>query len=65
MSEFEDDDDPNAPSPTQVALKRVETAIRKRADCELILHLDGICMIADPKQRAIELKALTQRLAEK
>lgn len=64
MSEF-DEQDPNAPSKTQLALKRVESLIRKHADCELLLALDGICHLKDQKQIQIQLSALTRRLEQK
>jgi len=57
-------DDPNAPSATEIALKRVESAIRKRADCALLLSLDGICLETDPNKRMADLAALTKRLKD-
>lgn len=65
MSDYKDDEDPNAPTRNQMALKRVETAIRKHADCDLMLALDGICLLTDPVQIREELGALTRRLEEK
>lgn len=62
MSEFDLDDDPNAPSRNELALKRVEAAIRRRADCELFLLLDGICVEPNASKRMADLTALTKRL---
>lgn len=65
MSDFDLDDDPNAPSATEIALKRVEAAIRKRGECELLLLLDGICLEPNPDKRMTDLAALTRRLEDK
>lgn len=62
MSEFDLDDDPNAPSATEAALKRVEAAIRRRGQCDLLLVLDGICLESDERKRMTDLAALTRRL---
>lgn len=64
-SQFDLEDDPNAPSATEIALKRVEAAIRKRGDCALLLLLDGICLETNAKKRMSDLAALTRRLEEK
>jgi hypothetical protein len=65
MSQFDPDIDPNAPTANQVALKRVEAAIRKRADCGLLMQLDAICLLTDPVQIQQELARLTQKIAHK
>lgn len=65
MSSYVEEDDPNAPSAMQVALKRVESAIRKRADSSLLLHLDHVCMLQDPQKRNAELTALIAKLQKK
>lgn len=65
MSSDYEADDPNAPTTTQCALKRIESAIRKRADSALLLDLDHICLISDTVKRSQELVALTQKLQRK
>jgi hypothetical protein len=57
--------DPNAPSTTQLSLKRIEVAIRKHASCELLLKLDGICHMTDMGAIRSELTDLTKRLEKK
>ena len=42
------DENPNAATQTQMTLKRIERAIRRRHDCSLFLTLDGISMLQDP-----------------
>jgi len=64
-SDFDPDVNPNAPTANQVALKRVEAAIRKRADCELLMQLDSICLLTDPIQIQRELSRLTQKISQK
>lgn len=65
MSDFDLEDDPNAPSATEMALKRVEVAIRKRGDCALLLLLDGICLEPNAAKRMTDLATLTNRLKNK
>lgn len=65
MSSYVEEDDPNALTPMQVSLKRIETAIRKRADYSLLLHLDHVCMLQDPLRRNAELSALIAKLQKK
>ncbi|WP_157131292.1 hypothetical protein [Burkholderia pseudomallei] len=43
-------------------LKRVEVAIRRRADCDLTLFFDGIAFIADPEERRRAMIELRQKL---
>ena len=62
MNNFTLQDDPNGPSATESALKRVESAIRKRCDCELLLVLDGICLETNASKRLADLSILTRRL---
>ena len=56
--------DPNAPSAMQMALKRVEIAIRRKGQCEYILALDRICLLKDEASRKQELMKLTRLLDE-
>lgn len=65
MSEFDFQDDPNGLSATEMALKRVEVAIRKRGDCALLLQLDGICLEPNTTKRMADLATLTTRLKNK
>lgn len=65
MNEFEQPEELNASTPTQVALKRVEVAIRRRVDPELLLDLDKICICTDAAERNRDLLTLTRRLQEK
>ena len=65
MNDFDLQDDPNGLSATEMALKRVEIAIRKRGDCALLLQLDGICLEANPTKRMTDLATLTKRLKNK
>lgn len=58
--------DPNAPSDMQIRLQQVASAIRRKGECELILALDGICLMTDqPEEQSKQIVALTRRLAEK
>lgn len=59
------DDDPNAASRNQVALKRVETAIRRYCDCNLLLTLDGISMLNDEALMKSEMLKLKKILEQK
>ncbi|MBN3729366.1 hypothetical protein [Burkholderia sp. Tr-20390] len=54
--------DPNAPTENQMRLKRVETAIRRRGSCHLLMQLDGITFIADRAQQMLALKNLKSEL---
>jgi hypothetical protein len=45
-----------------VNLKRVEVAIRRRADCALTLFFDGIAFISDPDERRQAMIELRQKL---
>ncbi|KVV07464.1 hypothetical protein [Burkholderia ubonensis] len=54
--------DPNAPTENQMRLKRVETAIRRRGSCYLLMQLDGITFIADRAQQMLALKNLKTEL---
>jgi hypothetical protein len=56
LSDF--DIDPNAPTDNQVKLKRVEVAIRRRADVHLALFFDGIAFMepAARREAMIELR---------
>lgn len=65
MNEFEQQEDLNELTKTQVALKRVEVAIRRRVDPELLLDLDKICLSTDAEERNRDLLMLTRRLQEK
>lgn len=56
------DIDPNDPTDNQIKLKRVEVAIRKRADCALLLLFDGIAFISDPAERRQAMIQLRQKL---
>lgn len=56
------DIDPNEPTENQVKLKRVEVAIRRRADCALTLFFDGIAFIGDPEERRRAMIELRQKL---
>lgn len=56
------DIDPNDPTDNQIKLKRVEVAIRKRADCALLLLFDGIAFISDPAERRRAMIQLRQKL---
>lgn len=65
MSDYTEQDDPNAPNAMQVSLKRVESAIRKRADYTLLLQLDHVCLLRDPQKRNAELSDLIVKLQQK
>lgn len=65
LSLIEIDDDPNAASRNQVALKRVETAIRRYCDCNLVLMLDGIALMDDEAQMKREMLNLKKILEQK
>ncbi len=62
---FEIDDDPNAASRNQVMLKRVEMAIRRYCDCNLVLALDGISMLEDEVKIKSEMLKLKKILEQK
>lgn len=57
--------DPNAPTAIQMRFKRVETAIRRKANCDFILMFDGICLLTDANEQAKQLMDLTRKLNEK
>lgn len=59
------DDDPNAASRNQVALKRVETAIRRYCDCSLLLEFDGIALMDDQVQVKAAMLKLKKILEQK
>lgn len=59
------DDDPNAATHNQQQLKRVESAIRRQCDCDLLLFLDGIAVLDDPRQVTTSMHELKRRLDEK
>lgn len=65
MNKFDVEDDPNAFTPTELALKRVERAIRRRGDGVLLLLLDGISLEPSSEKRMRDLAALTKRLETK
>jgi hypothetical protein len=54
--------DPNNPTETQVKLKRVEVALRRRADCALVLMFDGIPFIPEADERRRAMIELRQKL---
>jgi len=62
---FPVDDDPNVATHNQQQLKRVESAIRRQCDCDLLLFLDGIALLADPQKVTTSMRELKQRLDEK
>lgn len=58
-----DDADPNAPTSNQATLKRLETAIRRHCDSELMLMLDRISLLEDPalvKSEMLKLKRILE-----
>lgn len=59
------EDDPNEASRNQLALKRVETAIRRFCDCNLLLALDGIAMLGDEALMKSEMLKLKRILEQK
>jgi hypothetical protein len=63
MSDLDYELDPNAPSENQQRLKRVETAIRRRASCDLLLKLDAIAFVDNRSEQMGMLKELKTELA--
>lgn len=59
------DEDPNAANHNQLQLKRVEMAIRRQCDCDLLLFLDEIALESDPSKVTSGMRELKQRLDEK
>lgn len=58
----EPETDPNEPTSNQAKLKRVETQVRRRGDCELLMQLDEVAMIPDRRAAIQGIQALMQRL---
>ncbi|CAE6794435.1 hypothetical protein R70006_05003 [Paraburkholderia domus] len=63
MNDTDYEIDPNAPTENQSRLKRVETAIRRRASCHLLLKLDEIAFVHDRGAQMLLLKQLKTELA--
>lgn len=59
------DDDPNAATRNQAALKRVEVAIRRHCDCNLLLSLDGIALLSDEAKIKSEMLRLKKAIEQK
>jgi len=54
--------DPNEATENQVKLKRVEMAIRRRGDSDLLMLFDGIAFISDLEARRRAMIELRQKL---
>lgn len=58
-------DDPNAATRNQVMVKRAERAIRRYCDSDLLLTLDGICLLNDEALMKSEMVNLSKTLEQR
>lgn len=55
-------EDPNSPSENQLKLKRVETQVRRRGNCEFLMELDTMAMLSDRRQTIQAIQTLIKKL---